>query len=345
MAHGGKVEVPPNFVPLDHVQRAMKNADCRTPVIFFLKDGDPYMSLCKIANETQSAVWLFDASNKHDSENMLGYIEIGTNNGDWVLITNCGSVGQHLFRDIALMIFCLRPEPRKHPRREFFRCVFCVEREFCIDDSVGVPFPPLILKNSIVARVVDNASKWSIRLPSESTIREVEDMKRERRRQEGRDSDDETDLDEDELLSGKWFHRAVELNKAVDEAPLTLAQEEMRMALDAEDLPTIKRLIESGEIDIEREIKVGMTPLQYACSVEKAKSVACLLECGANPNKPRRSDGRPPLFMALDDISIVESLVAHGADLFAKYEGYRVDSHPDTLPEVSKMVKKLREEM
>ncbi|RHW70685.1 Ankyrin repeats (3 copies) [Trypanosoma brucei equiperdum] len=159
MAQGGVVEIPPDFVPLEHVQRGMKNADCRTPVILFGEDGDPYLSLCKIARETDSAVWYFDFATTQDVEHTLGYIEIGSNNGDWVLIMNCGGVGQQAFRDIALMVFCLKPEPKKYPRREFFRLIFCVEKAFDIDQNVDIPFPPLILKNSIAVRRADGSGK------------------------------------------------------------------------------------------------------------------------------------------------------------------------------------------
>nr|CCC92917.1 conserved hypothetical protein [Trypanosoma congolense IL3000] len=345
MAQGGVVEISPDFVPLEHVQRGMKNADCRTPVIFFKEDGDPYMSLCKIASETDSAVWYFDYSYKVDIDVTLDYIEVGSNNGDWVFITNCGEVGQHFFRKIALMIFCLKPEPKKYPRREFFRCVFCSEKVFGIDDHVNAPLPPLILANSIVARLADGSCKWSLRMPSELTCRMAEEAKRQKRRSEGRDSDSETDLDDDEALSGKWFHRSVELNKAIDEAPLAMAHQKMRQALMEEDVVTIKSLIVNGEYDIEREIVSGMTPLQYACSVEKTKSAICLLECGADPNQPRKSDGRPPLFMAIEDTSLAKALIKHGADLHARFQGYRVDNHPDTAPEVARLAEKARKQM
>ncbi|KAH9601912.1 Ankyrin repeat [Trypanosoma melophagium] len=343
MVQGGVVEVPADYMPLEHVRRAMKNADCRTPVILFNEDGDPFLSLCKIAKESQSAVWHFDLAVMNSVQNAMDYIDVGTKNGDWVFITHCEQVEPHRFRDIALMVFLLKPEPKKYPRREFFRCIFCLEKAFDVEANVGTPFPPLLLKNSIIARKVDeNSAKWSLKLPSDAKYREIEHLKRERRRAQGRDSDSETDLDEEEKLSGKWFHRAVELNKAADDSPLTMAEEEMQTALDAEDVDTIRKLVTSGKIDLSKEIKYGMTPLQYACSIEKVKSAICLLECGADPNVPRQSDGRPPIFMALEDTSLVKALVDHGADLFATFQGYRVDSHPDTSPQVAQMTKKMR---
>ncbi|KEG14951.1 nuclear protein Tc22 [Trypanosoma grayi] len=346
MVQGGVVEVPEDYVPLEHVRRAMKNADCRTPAIFFLEDGDPFLSLCKIAKETQSAVWYFDLAVMKNVQNAMDYIDVGTKNGDWVYIAHSDEVDQQSFRDIARMVFLLRPEPKKYPRREFFRCLFSVTKSFDIEADAEALFPPLLLKNSIVARKLDeNNAKWSLKLPADTKPREIEQLKRERRRAEGRDSDSETDLDEDDRLSGMWFHRAVELNKSADESPLTLAEEEMEAALDAEDVNTIKRLIKDGHIDVSRKIKCGMTPLQYTCSKEMVKSALCLLECGADPNAPRQSDGRPPIFMALEDTSLVEALVKHGADLFATFQGWRVDSHPDTSPQVAKMTKKMREFM
>ncbi|PWV02680.1 nuclear protein Tc22 [Trypanosoma cruzi] len=346
MVQGGVVEIPPNFVPLEHVCRALKNADCRTPVIFFYEDGDPFLSLCKIAREMQSAVWHFDLAVIKSIQNVMDYIDVGTKNGDWVLISHCEEVEQHLFREVALRVFLLKPEPKKYPRREFFRCLFCVEKVFELEGNAMTPFPPVLLKNSIISRRVDeSSSKWCLKLPSDAKYREIEELKRERRRAAGRDSDSETDLSEDDRLSGKWFHRSVELNKAADESPVTMAEGEMQVALDEEDVETIKILIADGKIDVSKVIKFGMTPLQYACSTQKVKAAKCLLDCGADPNQPRQSDGRPPIFMALEDESLVEALVKHGADLFKTFQGWRLDTHPDTSPPIARMIKKLRQSM
>ncbi|EAN80891.1 hypothetical protein, conserved, partial [Trypanosoma cruzi] len=78
---------------------------------------------------------------------------------------------------------------------------------------------------------------------------------------------------------------------------------------------------------------------------QKVKAAKCLLECGADPNQPRQSDGRPPIFMALEDESLVEALVKHGADLFKTFQGWRLDAHPDTSPPIARMIKKLRQSM
>ncbi|RNF00857.1 nuclear protein Tc22 [Trypanosoma rangeli] len=346
MVQGGVVEIPPDFVPLEHVCRAMRNADCRTPVIFFYEDGDPFLSLCKIAKEVQSVVWHFDLVLMKSIQNAMDYVDVGTQNGDWVLITHCEEAEQSLFRDIALRVFLLKPEPKKYPRREFFRCLFCVDKAFDIEGTAKLPFPPVILKNSIIARRIgDHSSKWSVKLPSDAKYLEIAALKRERRREAGRDSDSETDLSEDEKLSGMWFYRSVELNNAVDDSPLTRAEEEMQIALDEEDVDTIKRLITDGKIGVSKIIKWGMTPLQYACSRENVKAAKCLLDCGADPNQPRQSDGCPPIFMSLEDASLVEALVEHGADLFQTYQGWRIDAHPDTSPHIARMTRRMRANM
>lgn len=346
MVQGGVVDVPYDYVPLEHVSRAFKNADCRTPVVLFSEDGDPFLSVCCVAKETQSAVWYFDLSISTSIQNAIDYIEVGTKNGDWVYITHCEKAGQHVFRDIALMVFLLKPEPKKYPRRDFFRCCFCIDKPFDIEGCCNIPFPPLLLKSSIVARKCNkNSTKWSIKLPSEVKYREVEEMKRQRRREQGRDSDSETDLSEDDRLSGMWFYRSVELNKAGEESLLVMAEEEMQIALDAEDLEKIKSLVTEGKIILSAELKCGMTPLQYACSNEKVAAAKCLLECGADANQPRKSDGRPPLFMALEDKSLVEALIKQGADPFATFQGYRVDTHPDTAPHIAKLVRRIRTSM
>ncbi|ESL08890.1 hypothetical protein TRSC58_03399 [Trypanosoma rangeli SC58] len=119
----------------------------------------------------------------------------------------------------------------------------------------------------------------------------------------------------------------------------------MQMALDEEDIDTIKRLITEGKIDVSKIIKWGMTPLQYACSRENVKAAKCLLDCGADPNQPRQSDGCPPIFMSLEDASLVEALVEHGADLFQTYQGWRIDAHPDTSPHIARMTRRMRANM
>lgn len=75
-----------------------------------------------------------------------------------------------------------------------------------------------------------------------------------------------------------------------------------------------------------------MTALQYSCCMQLIKSVETLLHLGADPNKPRASDGCPPLFMALDDVHVAMALLNAGADPFVQYRGYRADTYPYTHP-------------
>ncbi|KPI87098.1 hypothetical protein ABL78_3810 [Leptomonas seymouri] len=346
MALRAITDLPVDFVPDEYVERAVKNSDCRTPIIFVQQDGDPFQSVCYLAKQFNSAVWSFDVSLMQSVQNIMDYVDVGLNNGDWVFITNCDLVGASYFREVARLLYHLLPEPHTYPRREIFRCFFGVSVAFDLNAPVGQPFPPLFMHSAIVARPTSKqGSKWSRIMPTDDPLFTVAAKKHQRRREEGRESDSESDLDETDRISGVLFYRAAERNMEVDQSPVTLAKHEMLQAIDKQDGREMERLVQSGDVDLSRKIKDGMTPVQYACCKQLTESVRVLLALGANPNDPRESDGRPLLFMSIDDTELARVLVEGGADPFAKFEGYRVDSHPDTAPEVAACVAEMRKYM
>ena len=336
MALRAITDLSADFVPEEYVERAVKNSDCRTPIIFVQKDGDPFQSVCYLAKQCKSAVWSFDVSLLQSAQNIMDYIDVGLNNGDWVFITNCDLVGASYFREVARTLYHLQPDPDKYPRREVFRCFFGVSAPFDLNAPVGLPFPPLFMHSAIVARpTLTHGSKWSRMMPADEPLFSAAATKHQRRREAGRESDSESDLEEADRISGVLFYRAAERNKEIEQSPVTLAKQEMEEAIDAQDGATMERLVKCGDVDLFRKLKDGMTPVQYACCKQLKESVRVLLALGADPNDPRASDGRPPLFMSIDDVDLARVLVEGGADLFAKYEGYRADSHPDTAPDVA----------
>ncbi|CAJ1012463.1 putative Dynein heavy chain region D6 P-loop domain/Ankyrin repeat (3 copies)/Ankyrin repeat [Leishmania naiffi] len=325
-----------DFSPLEYMQRAVKNSDCRTPIIFVQQDGDPFQSVCYLAKQCDSAVWSFDVAQLQSAQNIMDYIDVGINNGDWVYVTNCDLVDESYFRDVARTLYQILPEPHRYPRREVFRCFFGVTVPFDLNAPVGLPFPLLFMHTALVSRpTAAPGSKWSRIMPADKPLFSVAALKHQQRREAGRESDSESDLDETDRISGVIFLRAAERNRDIGQSVVTLARHQMVQAIDEQDDGLIRRLVSSGEVDLSRKLKDGMTPFQYACCKELTESVRTLLLVGADPNAPREADGRPPLFMAIDDMELAKVLVEGGANLFSKFEGYRADTHPDTAPDVA----------
>lgn len=334
--------VDEDYQELPHVVRAIKNADCRTPIILVEEDGDPYPTVAQLAKEVDSGVWTFDLEQIKNANNVMDYVEVGVKNGDWVYITNCDCVDPSFFRDVARAIYLLTPEPEKYPRREFFRSFFTVKKPFDIN-GITYPFPTLMMKSSIVARTTAENSKWMCQIPVDRPQHSVAEQKRAKRRLEGRPSDSESDLDENTQYSGMMFYRNAELSKYVDNSPMAVGKEIFMKAIRTQDVEGMKKLVDAAEVDPFAKLDNGMTPLQYAVCVELPKTVKYLLDIGANPNTPRESDGRPPLFMALDSKEIVKALIDAGADLFVKFQGCRLDNHPETDPEIAAYARRRRE--
>lgn len=339
MALRGIDEFPRDFKPAAHVTRAVCNSDCRSPIIFVEEDGDPFMSVCAVAKERGSAVWSFDMSANRSMANVMDYVEVGLNLGDWVYLANCDAVDETFFREVSRTLFQLQPAPDSCPRREYFRAFFTVAKPFD-PNSPGVRhFPAMFLQYAIIARKISEKDpKWTRIIPADDPLFTNAQMRRQHRREQGRDSDSESDLDSDENITGKLFFRSAELHKTADNSPVTNAKDLFEKAMADEDLKTLRKLVEDADVDIERPLKCGMTPIQFACCRQLTNAAIELLALGASPSDPRASDKRPPIFMALDDIRLVKALLDAGADVYQKYQGYRLAAHPDTAPDVAAYV-------
>lgn len=333
-------EFPDDFVPEEHVVRAVKNSDCRSALIFAVEDGDPLPSLTYLAKKCGSTIWNFDLKVNSSAEYITDYMDVGIKNGDWIYISNCDSVNESFFRKAARVMYKLEPEPDKYPRREFFRAAFSVSKHFNINGPGPIQFPPLLMQTAIIARKTVTTNKWSLIIPVDDPLFVETQKKHRQRRLQGRDSDSESDLEEGHPITGARFYRSAELSKFVDNSPLAKATELLEAAVRSQDVHTILDLVGSGDVDISKNLIGGMTPLQFACSAQLIDAAMALLEAGADPNQVRQSDGRPPLFMYLQDVSLASALANAGADLYRKFQGCRADNHPDTDPTIAAYLRK-----
>ena len=341
------VQVSDDYSPLPHINRAFRSSECRTPIMCVLAEGDPFQSLVKLAASTQSTVWHIEMGNEKNEQNAIDYVDVGIQNGDWVYITNVEEASTETLRSIAKTLVTLAPEPKRFPRREFFRIFFGLKKEFDINDNM-IELPRLLLQNAIVARGKTehqeaSPTKWCKKLPEVTELLEKEAVKHQKRREIGRDSDSESDAeDAEKKITGMWFHRAVDFHALDSGSSVTKASEEIYLAIDLQDPQKISELCRSGQIDLNRLRRDGMSPLQYACSCQKTIAARALLEAGADANLPRDSDGCPPLFMTLEDEELVKALLEHGADPNIRFEGNKLEHHPTTAPHIVKLIRDTR---
>jgi hypothetical protein len=341
--------VADDYLPQPHVIRACKNSECRIPIFLVLEDGDPFQSVARLAKDVGSTVWKVEMGTPQNEQNALDYVDVGIQNGDWVYVTNNEEASEEVLRKIAVTLVSLKPEPKRFPRREHFRIFFTVEKPFDMNSNISLPFPRLLLQNGILARrrPADGGSptKWCKKLPEESDLMIKEVHKHQQRRDKGRDSDSESDVDEvSDKLTGLWFHRAVDFFSADEGTAIQKPQDEIFEVVLSQSVDRVRELCQSGKIDITKLKRDGMTPLQLAVSRELPHSVRVLLECGADPNQCREADGCPPLFMSIEVEDILYALVEYGADLYTKFENDRVENHPTTSPHIAKLVQQIKAE-
>lgn len=352
MVGGGVVALEEGFEPLHHVVKLFNSSECRIPLILVEDpDGDPFRSVACLANRQQSAVWQITMDSERNAQNALDYIDVGIQNGDWVYLTQCEDAPPDSLRRIGLQMMTLQPDPKRYPRRELFRLWLVVKKPLNLNDTIHTIFPQVITKNALVGRAAappgsgcSSPEKLQKKLPAEPPLYEKEEERHAARRQAGRDSDSESDADEPhKRITGLWFYRAVDL-QCGGEGPVVSAnaQQEIFSACDANNLDRITQLIQSGQVDVNRAKKDGMTPLQYCCSRELVAAAQALLASGANPNQPRESDQCPPLFMCLESVELVQALIDAGANYNARFEGYLLEKHPTTAPEIARMIQELK---
>jgi hypothetical protein len=352
MVGGGVVALEEDFRPLHHLVRGYKSSECRTAIFTSIDEGDPFQSICYLGKEKGCAVWTIEINGERSEQNALDYIEVGIQNGDWVCLYHADNASDKVLRDIAILLTTLAPDPKKYPRRELFRLWLCLDRPMDINDRINPLFPMLLTQNAIVCRAgtppgyaPPSPEKLQVKHPMEPELFEQEEKKRLRRREQGRDSDSESDREEPEQkLTGLWFHRAVDFHNADLGSKLSQASEEIFDAVLKDDATAVDQLCSSGQVNLSKAKRNGLSPLQIAVSEEKVNAARALLAAGADVKLRRASDDRPLLFMSIQNQELLKLLVDNGADVYEKYEGYSLEKHPDTDPEISVLVKKFKAE-
>lgn len=146
---------------LDHIARAYKSSETRTPLIVSALDGNPGASIDFLARQQNSRVWSITMDGAGSEQNALDYVEVGVHNGDWVLLQQAEKCTAETMRKIGLLLMTLKPDPKNCPRREFFRLWLQVSDHINVNDHVHPLFPQVIMKNCIVCRVKPHGSSDS----------------------------------------------------------------------------------------------------------------------------------------------------------------------------------------
>lgn len=333
---------------LAHVDRLYKNSEVRTPLICCLQDGDPLKSIEALARQQGCAVWTIAMDSAKNEQNALDYLEVGLQNGDWVYLTKNEHATQKTLREVALQLCTVAPEPRHFPKRELFRMWLLVEEDLDINNNINPIFPTLLVQNCLYGRAAPTSprgSKLRTRDSVEPTLMQLEYEKRCNRKDQGRNSDSESDHEEaEDKKTGLWFHRSVDFYQydqdAVGSVALRGAQDQIFDAVEQGDLEAARSLVEA-DADCIHATKAGMTPLLWAVMCDNVPMVQMLLEHGSDPNQRRLANGMPALFMSIEQVALLQLLIDNGADIEARYEGMLLVDHPDTAPEIRSYVKRL----
>jgi hypothetical protein len=349
MIGGGVVDrFDEGFEPDGHVVRVHRDSECRTPLVVALDDGNPYMSVCFLAKQQNSAVWHISLESSNNEQNALDYIDVGIHNGDWVYLTCIELASKELLRKIGIALMTLQPNPVECPRRSLFRLWLVTEKHFDINSTINPLLPHVLAQNALFAKKATPAGyggspvkrhKVVKRGAQEPPLLAEEVKKHDARKQIGLDSDEESEHEDPAAkVTGLWFHRDVDFSSDKGQSA-NKASDDIFRAVDEEDRQLIAAISASGNVDINKVKRNGMNPLMYAVSLEKVGAVQQLLEDGADPNIRRESDGCPMLFMSIDDERIIQLLHDHNADFTAKFEGYRILEHPFTAPNIIAYIK------
>lgn len=347
MVGGGVQDVPDSFEPSPHVHRAYRNSECRVAIAVSKKSGCPFLSVAKLSRENGSALWTIEMKDEKAEQNALDYIEVGLNNGDWVYLSEMELASQNILRKIGVILSTLRPDPKNFPRRERFRLWLVFDSEVSLDENVNPQLPQLLAQHCIVAHKNSPvASKWVKRLPQEPELFQLEMAKHQSRRDAGRHSDSESDDEENpgRKIVGKWFSRSVEFHHADTGSASTQTRGEIFNYIKEDNFDKLLEICKSGQVNLTRlkHPQSLMTPLQFAVSNEKLVATKILLDFNADPNQPRETDGCPPLFMSIECRDLVSLLIERGANADARYEGYTVEKHPSTDPDIANFIKELK---
>jgi hypothetical protein len=338
---------------LRHIEKVFRSSETRTPLVAAFSDGDPYYTVSTLARRDDSAVWSIVMGTEKNEQNALDYVQVGTQNGDWVYLTNVEKASQEVLRKIAVILYTLKPEPQEFPRRHLFRLWLITDTPIQVNDTIRPIFPQSLLQHALVARshivagtsagVPSSPDKYSRRMPAEVPLHEEALVKHSKRREIGRDSDSESDAEEPEKkATGMWFHRAVDFFAHDGGSTVARVNEVIFDAVDKQNTKEIAALCNSGRPNIDAVTRDGMNPLMFAVSRERVESVKALLAAGADVHVRRAADNCPLLFMCVESEAVLTALIEAGANIDERFEGYRLENHPTTMPHIAAMVRELK---
>eukprot|EP00760_Papus_ankaliazontas_P025571 PhM_4_TR2790/c0_g1_i1/m.37954 len=346
------IDLPNDFQPLEHIARVYASSECRTPLVATLEDGDPLPSVQYLAHRLKLTVWNIVMDTPKAEQNALDYLDVGFKNGDWVYLTVTPESSQDVFRQIALSLMTIQPEPKNFPKRELFRLWIVVDKHIDINQNINPRLPTLLSKHALVGMKLNpaepsDAPNTTLRkkrvADPDQFVQEV--AVREHRKEIGKDEDSESDLDEPEKkITGMWFHRSADLYIADNSSAITNVKEAIFDAIEKRSLERLREVLTVAAtdatqmMDINDTWKNGMTPLMWAVMMADYPLTEALLASGGDPNLRAKGSGCPPLFMALDSTEMLTLLVKHGADLDSEYEGKRLVDHPETSPDIVKFI-------
>lgn len=106
------------------------------------------------------------------------------------------------------------------------------------------------------------------------------------------------------------------LAKGAEVEPADAANSPLHRAVDVDD-PQVMQALLARKPNLDVEDRNNMTPLQKAVGNKKLKMASLLLDAGANVNVTHESDGKTPLFWAVEWLNkdMVELLLAHKAEV------------------------------
>jgi ankyrin repeat protein len=230
--------------------------------------------------------------------------------------------------------------------------VLVTDKPIAVNDLIRPVLPQSMLQHCLVARAhvpagvrAEAASPEKIqrRMPAEPPVFEQALSKHAQRREQGRDSDSESDADEPEKkATGMWFHRAVDFYETDGGSTVARVNEVIFDAVEAEDTKAILELANSGRLNIDAVKRDGMNPLMFAVSRGRVESAKALIEAGADVHVRREADNCPLLFMCIEAEELVHALIDAGANVDERFEGYRLEAHPSTMPNIAALIREVK---
>eukprot|EP00906_Rhabdomonas_costata_P018405 RCo026886 len=322
---------------LPHIARAYAVSECRTPLICCRANGDPLPSVQALAKQKGLTVWTVALDFPSNEQNALDYLEVGLQNGDWLMITECEKGSFDLMRQIAFQLFSLAPDPARFAQRELFRLWLVVQEPVDLDERTRPLFPALLTQNAILVlhEPSENRCKVVCKQPADPELAAKDRKRKEDCKQRGLDSDEEFNErteDPGARVTGMWFHRALDLYTAESTNAVSQSFEDIFTGIEKGDVELVTATLRKQVFDINVINKAGLTPLMWAVLCDNLQMVRLLLENKADPRVKRIGKDTPVIFLPIEQPEMLQLLVDFGADLNETYEGHSLKDHPETSP-------------